>query len=140
MPAENKVGDIYLEKDASTCRAFWRPADGTIDVLLCSMNLGVYEGRLAVRALFNNLAANIAINLNQPAGSEITVQYVPATKPADTKIDRSQFACWTCTHPQAADARYVLSSYSEDDLMARLSPLGTPMFCCRVAAVGAVAR
>jgi hypothetical protein len=110
---ESKLGDLYLEKDESACRAFWCPPDGT-PVLLCAMHLGSYETHTAIREAFANLAGTIA-----------------------AKLDRRQFGCWTCTQPQAADARHCLSGFSDEDLMARLSPGGLPMFCCRVGVVGA---
>jgi hypothetical protein len=134
--AESKLGDIYLEKDESTCRAFWCPPDGT-PVLLCAMHLGCYETHTSIREAFANLASEIGVNLDRPSGSAVTVQRMPTARPAETKLDRKQFGCWTCTQPQAADARHCLSAFSDEDLMARLSPGGLPMFCCRVGVVGA---
>jgi hypothetical protein len=133
MPAENKVGDIFLNHDEFVCRAFWRPLDGSPEVLLCSMHVGTYERHPAIRELFANLAADIAINLDRPAGSGITVQHVPVKQPTDSKIDRSRFACWTCTHVQAVEACHHLSAFADADLAAHLTPAGNPMFCCRVA-------
>jgi hypothetical protein len=137
MPAESKLGDICLDKDEFVCRALWRPLDGTPDVLLCTVHIGAYETHAFIREGFINLAGAIAVNLDRPAGSAITVQRMPAAQPIETKLDRRQFACWTCTQPQAADARHCLSAFSDADLMARLSPGGTPMFCCRITPVGA---
>jgi hypothetical protein len=133
---ESKLGDIYLEKDESVYRALWRPLDGTPEVLLCAMHLGAYETHASIRELFANLAGTIAANFNRPAWSAVTVQRVPTARPAEARLDRRQFGCWTCTQPQAADARHCLSAFSDDDLMLRLSPGGTPLFCCRVATAG----
>jgi hypothetical protein len=140
MSTENRVGDIFLTKDESTCRALYRPLDGTPDVLLCAMELSVYERHTFVREQFANLAAEIAINLDRPAGAGITVQHVPVRQPSEPKTDRAGFACWDCKHPQAPDARQWLRSLSDGDLVTQMSPAGTPLFCCRVAPVGAVAR
>jgi hypothetical protein len=133
--AENKLGDIYLEKDESVCRAFWCLPDGT-PVLLCAMHLGSYETHTAIREAFANLAGTIAANLDRPAGSAVTVQRAPTARQAETKLDRRQFGCWTCTQPQAVGARHCLSGFSDEDILAKLSPSGLPMFCCKVATAG----
>jgi hypothetical protein len=132
---ESKLGDIQFEKDESVCRAFWCPPDGTPE-LLCAMHLSVYERHTAIREAFANLAGEIAINLNRPAGSAVTLQRVPTARPAEIKLDRQQFGCWTCAQPQAANARYCLSAFSDEDVLAKLSPHGQPMFCCKVATAG----
>src|SRR5262245_31945490 len=118
IAANEKLGDVILEKDKATCRALWRPSDGSADVLLCTMNLRAYERHATLREAFAVLAADIAINLNQPAGSTIVVRHVPVQRPAEAKLDRTGFACWSCTRPQAAAARQWLSSYSDADLAA----------------------
>jgi hypothetical protein len=140
---ESKLGDIYLEKDESVCRALWRPLDGPPDgppeVLLCSIHLGAYERHPAIREAFAVLAADVAANLDRPAGAGISVQRVPVRRPTEAKIDRSQFACWTCQDPRARDARQCLSAFSDADLQTQLSPRGNPLFCCRIS-LAAVAR
>ena len=50
-------------------------------------------------------------------------------------IDRKQLPCWTCTKPQAMDARGWLGAASDVDLEGKLSPSGYPMNCCRVQTV-----
>jgi hypothetical protein len=140
MSIEGKLGDLVLVKDDSACRALWRPVGDTPeDVLLCSVHLGVYERHPAIREAFVVLAADIAANLDRPAGAGITVQRVPVRRSTEATIDRSGFACWNCTHPQAIVARQWLNSYSDADLQAQLSPRGNPLFCCRVS-LAAVAR
>jgi hypothetical protein len=135
--AENKLGDIYLEKDESVCRAFWCPPDGT-PTLLCTMHIRAYERHTSLREAFANLAGEIAINLNRPAGSAVTLQRLPTARPAEVKLDRQQFGCWTCTQePQASNARYCLNAFSDEEILERLSPAGRPLFCCRVGVVGA---
>jgi hypothetical protein len=133
--AENKLGDIHFEKDESVCRAFWCPPDGA-PVLLCAMHLGSYETHASIRELFAALASEIAVNLERPAGSAVSVLRTPTMRPAEIKLDRQQFGCWTCTHPQAVDARHCLSGFSDEDLLAKLSPSGSLMFCCKVATAG----
>jgi hypothetical protein len=133
--AENKIGDIYVEK-AETVRAFWRPLDGSPYVLLAAMNLYVHESHPTIRELFVNLAAAVAVNLNRAAGQAITVQSVPPVQPAEAKIDRQKFPCWHCSDSRAVDARAHLRGFSDADLAAAMSPRGTPMFCCRIAPAG----
>jgi hypothetical protein len=132
---ESKLGVLSFEKDESACRAFWYPPDGE-PVLLCAMHLGAYETHASLREAFANLASEIAANLDRPAGSAVTVQRLPPVRPAETKLDRRQFGCWTCTQPQAVNARYCLSAFSDEDVLAKLSPHGQPMFCCKVATAG----
>jgi hypothetical protein len=129
--AEMKLGEIRLEKDESLCRAFWHPLDGP-PVLLCTIHLDVYARHAFIREAFVNLAGEIAANLDRPAGSGVTLQRASAAQPVEAKIDRRQFGCWNCTRPEAVDARYMLGVLSEGDIAARLSPLGTPLFCCKV--------
>jgi hypothetical protein len=134
---EGWLGNISLDKDESVCRALWHPLDGAPDVLLCTINLSVYEKHTSIREAFANLASAIAVNLDRPAGSAVTVQRMPTTRPAETKLDRQQFGCWTCTQePQASNARYCLNAFSDEDILAKLSPAGLPMFCCKVATAG----
>jgi hypothetical protein len=133
--AENKLGDICLDKDETVCRAVWHPPDGE-PVLLCTVHLRSYETHAAIREAFANLASAIAANLDRPAGSAIAVQRPPATRPTEVKLDRSQFPCWTCTRPQASDARYCLNGFSDEELRTKLSPAGALLFCCQVATVG----
>jgi hypothetical protein len=140
MSIEGKLGDLVLVKDDSTCRALWRPVSDSPEVLLCSVHLGVYERHPAIREAFVILAADIAANLDRPAGGGITVQRVPVQRPTEAKIDRSGFACWSCTRPQATAARQWLAGYSDADLQAQLSPQGNPMFCCRVGSAAVMAR
>jgi hypothetical protein len=134
------LGNISLEKDASTCRAIWHSFDGTPDRLLCAIDLVAYEMHAVVREAFGDLAATVAGNLDRPPGHDIAVQRMPMRQPTEAKIDRSQFGCWNCQEPRARDARQWLSSYGDADLQAQLSPQGTPIFCCRVVLAGAVAR
>jgi hypothetical protein len=133
--SETKIGDIYIEK-AETVRAFWRPLDGSPDVLLATMNLYVHESHPSVREMFTNLAAIVAINLNRSVGQTIVMQHVSPVQPSEARIDRRQFSCWSCTHPQAADARGHLGAFSDADLEASLTSHGTPTFCCKVMAAG----
>src|SRR6266545_2111326 len=132
MTGESKVGDIVLDRDKTTCRALLRPADGSPKVLLCTINLAVYDRHTILREQFINLAGAVAVNLNQPGGSTVIVHPRLAQRPAEQKIDRRSFACWECRDARAADARQRLSSYSDADLQTQLSPRGNPLFCCRV--------
>jgi len=85
MPAlENKLGDLCLDRDDQLCRAFWRPADGSPDTLLCAINLRAYTDHSFIKDMFVHLAAEVAVNLNQPKGSSRTVQHEPVRKPTDT--------------------------------------------------------
>jgi hypothetical protein len=141
MSIEGKLGDLVLVKDDSACRALWHPSDGSPDeVLLCSVHLGTYERHPAIREAFVVLAGDVAANLDRPAGAGVVVQRVPVRQPAEAKINRSGFGCWSCTHPQAITARQCLSAFSDADLEVQLSPRGTPVFCCRITPAGAVAR
>lgn len=127
-----KIGDIVIEK-GEVVQAFWRPADEALpDVLLCCINRYVFETHSFVQEQFVNLATVIAANLNRSAGEAITVQPMAPAQPAEAKIDRRQFACWNCSHPQATDAHAHLRDFSDGDLTAALSPHGTPTFCCKV--------
>jgi hypothetical protein len=47
-------------------------------------------------------------------------------------VDRTRFPCWTCTKPQAIDARAWLASADQADFESKLSPLGRPLMCCLV--------
>jgi hypothetical protein len=135
-----RIGDIVLDKDGTSCRAFLRPADGAPETLLCTMDLGVYERHPVIRDLFVNLAGAIAVNHDQPAGSTVVVQQMSPQRPAEQQLDRSRFACWNCTRPQAIAARQWLNTYSDADLQAQLSPRGTPIFCCRIGSAAVMAR
>jgi hypothetical protein len=53
-----------------------------------------------------------------------------------TTIDRSRFPCWSCTRPEAIDAKHWLGSASEADFEKFLTPAGQPINCCRVQFVG----
>jgi hypothetical protein len=129
---ETKLGDIFLEQDNVACRALWRPADGSPDTLLCAINLRVYSDHSFIKDAFVRLAADVAVNLNQPKGLSRAVQHGPVTTSADTVLDRRQFPCWTCASEQAVDARYWLGTFGDEDLARQLSPAGMPFFCCKV--------
>jgi hypothetical protein len=51
-----KIGDVYLRAAKSRVHAYWRPTDGTPEVLLCSMAQSIYKASPAARELFVKLA------------------------------------------------------------------------------------
>jgi hypothetical protein len=51
-----KIGDIYLRSVKSHVRAYWRPTDGTPEVLLCSMAQSIYKASPSARELFVKFA------------------------------------------------------------------------------------
>jgi hypothetical protein len=138
--AESKLGDIFILKKRGTMRAILRSVDGTPDVLLAAMPAKVYEAHPAVRELFTSLCGAVALNFDQPAGTTRLVQLVPPVPPAEQKIDRSGFPCWTCEHPQSAAARQQISSLSDADLQTQLTPRGNFIGCCIVQSAGSLAR
>src|SRR5262249_19774785 len=120
--AKLRLGDILLTDDKSECRAFWRAADGAPDVFLCAINSEAYDKHAQLPELFFNLAGEVAVNLDRPAGSGVTLQRSPVMPPSEVGLDRSGFPCWECTDPCGVDARHQLNSYSDGDLAAQLSP------------------
>jgi len=131
MPNGDRLGDIVLDQDETMVRALWRSLDGSPEVRLCSIDRGCYERHPALREAFVSLAADIAINLNEPAGNTRTVQHRPA-QPAEARIDRTKFGCWGCAHPLAEDARQNLRSFDETELSNHVTPGGNLTFCCKV--------
>jgi hypothetical protein len=140
MSPANKIGDIYLTDDGTQRSAFLRSNDGTSDIFLCAINLGVYERHASIREHFANFVAEVAVNLSRAAGAGLKLQMMPVVQASDGKIDRTRFDCWRCTHPQGVEARHCLNSFSDDDLAAQLTPRGNLLACCRVAATGAMPR
>jgi hypothetical protein len=57
-----KTGDIYLSDEKGHCVAYWRPADGSSHVALCTMKLSICNDHPHVRDLFVELATEIALN------------------------------------------------------------------------------
>jgi hypothetical protein len=51
-------------------------------------------------------------------------------------IDRAQFPCWQCEHPQAIEARGFLGSASDEDIAQQQSPGGHLLVCCHVTLAG----
>jgi len=54
------------------------------------------------------------------------------------ELRRKDLPCWTCTHPQAVEARAWLGAASDADVENQSSPSGVPLVCCRVRIVGVV--
>jgi hypothetical protein len=68
-----KTGDIYLASEKGRCVAYWRPADGSPDVVLCAADASACERHPHLRKLLIDLATETLINRDCEAGASITM-------------------------------------------------------------------
>ena len=67
-----KTGDIYLSHEKGRCVVYWRPVDGSSDLFLCAMDLGVCSSHPHLREMLVELATEVALNRDRAAGNSAT--------------------------------------------------------------------
>ena len=65
-----KAGDIYQASEKGRCVAYWRPADGSPDVVLCAADLSSCRKHPHLRELLIELAAEVALNRGRAGGRQ----------------------------------------------------------------------
>jgi hypothetical protein len=143
MAAGDRIGDVYLRGDKSRCNAYWRAADGTPEVFLCSIGRSVYNRHPHLRELFTELATEVAINHKRAAGSGVMMR---AREPMPKSLcypfglvmsaSLKDLPCAHCTRPQADDVHHLFGQGALDDQAANWTPGGLPIACCRVRVIG----
>jgi hypothetical protein len=63
-----KTGDIHLAGEQGRCVAYWRPVDGSPDVVLCAADLSTCDRHPHVRELLIELAVEVSLNREREAG------------------------------------------------------------------------
>jgi len=67
-----KTGDIYATSEKGRCVARWRSVDGSRDVFLCAIDMGVYNKHPHLRKMFVELATEVMVNREQEVGASLT--------------------------------------------------------------------
>ena len=67
-----KTGDINATSEKGRCVARWRSVDGSRDVFLCAIDMGVYNKHPHLRKMFVELATKVMLNCEREAGASLT--------------------------------------------------------------------
>jgi hypothetical protein len=69
-----KTGDIYMTTEKGRYVAYWRPVDGSPDVVLCTADLDTCGKHPHLRELLIELAAEVALNRGRAAGDSVALR------------------------------------------------------------------